>query len=145
MQKVMTSASNEIAKLLEEAAGRGHLVVVHTSPPPPDDTKAARFAALNQIFGLTLAECRLAAALLEHNFVGRETLRTAIAAGGRPVPSVADLRVYVSRLRKKLAPFDVAISTVWGQGYKITGRDRINQMIAAYETAGIPPAAAPPD
>jgi DNA-binding winged helix-turn-helix (wHTH) protein len=145
MQKTtFTSAPDEIAKLLEEAAARGHLVMLRTSPPP-DDVKTARLVALNQIFDLTLTESRIIAALLEHNFVGQEALCAALTHDGRPVPSSANLRVVISRLRKKLAPFGIAISTVWGQGYRITGRDRINQTVAAYETTGTPPAAAPSD
>lgn len=140
MQKTtFASAPDEIAKLLEEAAARGHLVMLRTSPPP-DDAKTARLVALNQTLGLTLAESRIVAALLEHNFLGQEALCAAMTHDGRAVPSSASLRVIIYRLRRKLAPFDVAISTIWGQGYKITARDKINQMVAAYETADTPSA-----
>lgn len=64
-------------------------------------------------------EARLAEALLERfgAVVGRDTLRRTVWPGSSPGRNVLD--VHVLRLRRRLAPVDLAIRTVRSRGYML--------------------------
>lgn len=70
----------------------------------------------------------------------RAATRDAIMAAlyhdiGRDEADIKVLDVYVHKLRRKLAPFGVGISTVPGQGWELTreGRERARELLAEAE------------
>jgi DNA-binding winged helix-turn-helix (wHTH) protein len=143
----LASAPNEIAKLLEEAAGRGHLVILQTAPPP-DDARTRRLLTLNRLFGLTRAESRVFVEMLENNHISRETLGAAVFHDGGPIPKSKTLDVHISNLRAKLKPFGVELVTIRRLGFRLAegAHDKINRLLAEHRAGSMTPAepAAPP-
>ena len=147
MQK---TASNEVAKLLEEAAARGQLVIIRAEPPH-DDTKMRRLLTLNRLFGLTRTESLVFAEMLENNHISRETLGATVAYDGGPMPNRKTLDVHISNLRLKLKPFGVELVTIRKLGFRLAegAHDKINRLLvkhgAVYLVTPAGAAAAPPD
>jgi len=134
--KTVVSAANEVAELLNEAAARGHLVIVHTSPPP-DDARSPLLLALNQLFGLSPAEGRALIELMDHQHVSRQAIHAAISRDGNPVSKTKIIDVIISRIRRKLAPHDIAIITIYGLGFKLGdgAHDRIRKLLTEHNPA----------
>src|SRR5262245_40323542 len=131
MQKpAFASASNEIVELLQEAKSRGHLVILRASPPSHVDAKAPLLIALNRLFGLSPAEGRALAELMEHQHVSRQALHAAMAHDGTPVSQIKTVDVIVCKLRRKLAPHHIEIVTIWGLGFRLAdgGYERIRKL-----------------
>jgi DNA-binding response OmpR family regulator len=150
MPKTMAAAaSNEVAKLLKEAADRGHLVILRAASMH-DDARASLLMTLSQLFQLTAAQSRALMALLEHKQVSREAMHTAMAHDGNPTSQIKTIDVILSKMRAKLRPYGVEITTVHGLGFRLTedAGDKINRLLAEHG-AGIimpaEPAAASPD
>ena len=144
----VASAPDEVAALLRAAADRGHLVILRTSPPQ-DDARTQFLLALNQLFGLTPAQSRALAALLEHNHVTRAEMHRAMARDNNPVSNIKTIDVIVGKMREKLRPFGVEVATIYGQGFRLAegARDKINRLLAEYDAGLIStrPATAPAD
>jgi biotin operon repressor len=87
-------------------------------------------AAFALLFGLTRAEGRMLATLLNYEYVSQETLHAAIARD--PVTKVKIVGVVVCRLRQKLARNGIEITTIHGLGYSLekTAREKIHQLLA---------------
>jgi DNA-binding response OmpR family regulator len=139
MQKPI-SAPDEVAKLLQEAMDRGHLVVVRASPPPHVDPRTPLLLALNQIFQLSPAESRALVELMEHKQVSREAMHAAMAHDGNPTSQIKTIDVVVSRMRRKLVPHSIAIVTVHGLGFRLAegAHDRIRKLLAKYDPGLVP-------
>jgi DNA-binding winged helix-turn-helix (wHTH) protein len=131
--KTVVSAAGEVAELLNEAAARGHLVIVRTSPPP-DNARTPLLLTLNQIFQLSPAEGRALVALMEHGHVSRQAIHAAMSGDGNPVSKTKIIDVVVSRMRRKLAPHGLAIVTIYGLGFKLGegAHDRIRRLLAEH-------------
>jgi hypothetical protein len=148
-----TSAPNEVAELLKEAMGQGRLVILRTSTVPPN-AEASLLAALNLLFKLTATEGRALVELMEHQHVSREALHAAMARDGNPISQLKTIDVVIHKLRKKLKPYGIDISTIWGSGFALaeSGRDKIQKILAGFGedaaaavTPSAEPAAAPSD
>src|SRR5262245_30584003 len=139
MQTKLATAVDAVAELLNQAAARGHLVIVRASPPPQVDTRTPLIMALNRLFGLTPTESRALIALLENKQVSREALHTATSHDGNPVSKIKTIDVSICKLRKKLTRHGIEVDTIYGLGFKLAegARDRIYQQLA---DAGFDPA-----
>lgn len=76
-------------------------------------------------FGLTPVEADFVAVLVTREFASRIALHNAITAPGAdepPDPKIVD--VYACKIRKKLTPRGIEITTVWGRGYRLTAENR---------------------
>jgi len=76
-------------------------------------------------FGLTQQEARVFGVLLHRELATKEALMAALyrdEARDEPDPKILD--VYIHKLRKKLQPYGIAIETVWGQGWRVSGEHR---------------------
>lgn len=85
-------------------------------------------------FGLTPHEARLFGFLLKVERASKARLMSALyfeRIDAEPELKIID--VYVCKLRKKLKPYDIEISTLWGQGYYITpaAKARAREILAA--------------
>ena len=66
---------------------------------------------------LTEYETKILSSLLSAKFVSKERLFLSLYSDYNDPPTDNNLRVLVSKLRKKLSPFGVVIKFIWGQGY----------------------------
>jgi DNA-binding phage protein len=145
----LAAASNEVADLLREAMDRGHLIVLHTAPSH-DDAKTLRLIALNQLFKLSPAQGRALVQLMEQKQVTRAELHRAMAHDGNPTSQIKTIDVILSKMRAKLRPYGVEITTVHGLGFRLAedARDKIHKLLAEHGAEIITPAepaAAPSD
>jgi hypothetical protein len=130
MQK--TTAADEVAELLKEAAVRGLLVVIHAVPPSHVDPQAPLFVACSAALGLTAVESRVLLELMAaSSHVSRRGLHDAIGGKGK----INNVDVIVCKLRQKLRPHGIEIITVWGIGYRLAGgaHDRIRKLLAKHD------------
>lgn len=129
-----TSATREAVALLQDALAAGHAVTISLAAPPRVDRTSALVATCCLTFGLTEAEARVLVALTEHGYAGKEDLLATMSPHGK-VPKTNTLDVVICRLRQKLKPHDIAVETVWGQGFRLTedARDRVRRLAAASE------------
>ena len=69
-------------------------------------------------WGLTPAEERIVMALTRAEVATKERLLD-VVHNGRPEdePAIKIIDVFMCKIRKKLAPYDVSITTIWGRGY----------------------------
>ena len=66
---------------------------------------------------LTKYETLVLSSLLSAKFISKERLFVSLYSDYNDPPTDNNLRVLVSKLRKKLSPFGVVIKFIWGQGY----------------------------
>lgn len=66
---------------------------------------------------LTRYETQILSSLLSAKFISKERLFVSLYSDDNDPPSDNNVKVLVSRLRKKLLPFGVVIKFVWGQGF----------------------------
>lgn len=66
---------------------------------------------------LTKYETLVLSSLLSAKFISKERLFVSLYSHYNNPPSDNNLKVLVSKLRKKLSPFGVVIKFIWGQGY----------------------------
>lgn len=66
---------------------------------------------------LTKYETKVLSSLLSAKFISKERLFVSLYRDYNDPPTDSNLRVLVSKLRKKLSPFGVVIKFIWGQGY----------------------------
>lgn len=77
-------------------------------------------SAIPITFGLTRAEAKIVAAMMLRDLATKNYLYSAlygIDLDGGAAPKIMD--VFVCKIRRKLAPHDIEIATVWGRGYRI--------------------------
>lgn len=69
-------------------------------------------------WGLTQNESRLIGALLERELLTKDAAMAALYRDrGMDEPDVKIVDVFICKARKKLKPFGIEITTVWGVGY----------------------------
>lgn len=74
---------------------------------------------------LTGAEARLFAFLTTREMATKQAIMNALYSGrAGDEPEIKIVDVFVCKLRKKIEPFGVDIQTVWGQGYRLAGREQ---------------------
>lgn len=66
---------------------------------------------------LTKYETKVLSSLLSAKFISKERLFVSLYSDYNDPPTDNNLRVLVSKLRKKLSPFGIVIKFIWGQGY----------------------------
>lgn len=79
-------------------------------------------ATFPPIFMLTAHEARIFGALMQRETCTKEQLMSALYSL-RPDSDEVMIKiidVYVCKARKKLAPFGIEITTIWGRGYMLT-------------------------
>jgi DNA-binding response OmpR family regulator len=123
--------SADLREALTDAQSEGRLLELpHDDRPPgfPRDRRALQLSrlavddkdvlvlAVRQLFGLTPTEVRLLLAVLQHPLVIKST------TDGKA------MGVRVHYMRKRLAPFGIAITTLWGFGYQLSDPHRRTAM-----------------
>lgn len=82
--------------------------------------------------GLTPSEARLFGALVKRGQLSKQQIMTAMySARAEDDPEIKIVDVFVCKVRKKLTPYGIEITTVWGQGYAMPpeSRERARQFI----------------
>jgi two-component system, cell cycle response regulator CtrA len=77
------------------------------------------------MLGLTKQESKLFCALVKRDIVTKESAMDALY---RDKPNSAEVKivdVFVSKIRRKLRPYDISIETVWGRGYLMPGPSKL--------------------
>jgi two-component system cell cycle response regulator CtrA len=73
------------------------------------------------LFRLTGSERRLLGVLMQNERATKQTIMDGLYfVGVDDEPEIKIVDVFVCKIRKKLAPFDIHISTLWGSGYYLT-------------------------
>jgi DNA-binding winged helix-turn-helix (wHTH) protein len=141
---------HDLAELFREAASRGFIVMVPPAralavPSTPADAEAVAITILRRRLDLTPAEARALLALARRGHASKMEVHVAIA-GGAPVTGDKVVEVIISRLRAKLKPSGIEITTVWKAGYKLAeaGRDKIRALLGSSGEKAVD-AAPPPD
>ena len=84
------------------------------------------------MFGLTGAETKVFSLLIERDMANRDQLLSALMHGrgadAEPEKKIVD--VYLCKIRVKLKPFGIEITSVWGRGYMIDAANKAK--IAGY-------------
>ncbi len=93
------------------------------------------YNAVPLIFGLTGSEAKVFSLLVERDMANRTQLLNACMHGRgadeEPEPKI--INVYICKIRKKLKPFGVEITSVSGRGYLLSQEDKAK--VAAYLAA----------
>jgi len=134
-------SSSDIREMLEAARAAGRLIEMPIADWPPNVNRAERMNVLitqknlaihvstcQRVLGLTKLEANFLSVLLHDTEVAKEKLHLVNEAqrmqrNTRPDnmtptdPKIVD--VIICKLRKKLKPKGVSISTIWGHGYYI--------------------------
>lgn len=76
--------------------------------------------AMQQIFGLTPTEISLLLVLVQHPSLLRDRINDAM-------PS-RTVNVHMCAIRKRLEPYGIHITTLWGHGYQFSNKDRRKMM-----------------
>ena len=92
-----------------------------TTPSIHSDSELALVATLCLLFRLTRAEGRALLRLAKYDHATRQEVHIAIA-DGEPATVAKTVDVVIGRLRRKLSPCNIAITTVHGQGFKLAER-----------------------
>lgn len=85
-------------------------------------------------FGLSPSEARLFGFLLKVERANKARLMSALYFQRIDAePEIKIIDVYVCKLRKKLQPYGIEVSTLWGQGYYLTpaAKARAREILAA--------------
>jgi hypothetical protein len=93
--------------------------ITPAAPAPPPEKEAPVVTALRHLLDLTRNEARALARMLEHGHATKEELHAAVSGTGAPVTKLKGIDVLVFKLRRKLDPHGIEISTVWAGGYKL--------------------------
>jgi len=134
--RATNTSSDDIRALLNYATSTGQLVELPKEDWPPGfprdqralqlsrmvvEDKAAVVLAMQQVFHLTSTEVGLMLLLLAHPSVSKERINM--------VHRTID--VHICNIRRRLAPHDISIGTVWGYGYQLTqtARHKIMELI----------------
>ena len=136
-------ASSDLREFLLDAQATGRLLELpHDDWPagfPRDqrslqisrmatENKQAFNLIIKQLFGLRPGESHAFIKLVEHEHVSREALHLALARTSDPNSDIKIVDVSVCRMRKQLAPFAIAIKTMWGYGYQLSVENRRRAM-----------------
>lgn len=103
------------------------------------ETKYGFYNKVPLLFGLTASEAKVFSMLTERDMANRSQLMNAIMVGRgadeEPEPKIVD--VYICKIRKKLKPFGVEITSVWGRGYRleVTAKEKVAAYLNAVEAA----------
>jgi hypothetical protein len=113
------------------------------TPPLRNRDEAALTVALCLLFDLARTEGRILANLVTREVATQAELRAAINQD-RPKVAISSMKIFVYKLRKKLAGHDIAIRTVHRVGYGLRkdSREKILQQLAGYD-AGFAPQLTP--
>lgn len=84
-------------------------------------------------FALTQKEAALLAILADGRLYTKEYILGALYLHDEDAPELKIVDVFICKIRKKLAPYGVAIETLWGSGYRVSTVDLL-QRVAAGET-----------
>jgi hypothetical protein len=125
--------SSELREHLQTAQSEGRLIDLPQEDWPPGCSRERRapellrslvvenrerlLMAVQMLFGAPPSEANLLLELLRGESVCKQRFAT---------PDVVN--VHVHHLRRRLAPFDVEISTMWGHGCRLKGTDRVRLM-----------------
>lgn len=82
---------------------------------------------------LTGKEQQFLRALASREFLSKEAILIAVYGSTDDAPDVKIVDVFVCKLRRKLATYDITIETVWGKGYRLSRESR--QALLAKEAA----------
>lgn len=80
-------------------------------------------------WGLTKTLKRTLSILLSANFVSKERLFASLYGDRLVSPGQETVGALVCLLRKKLAPFGIVITTIWGEGYRLENRNELAKQL----------------
>lgn len=80
-------------------------------------------------WGLTKTQKRTLSILLSANFVSKERLFASLYGDRLDSPGQETVGALVCLLRKKLAPFGIVITTIWGEGYRLENRNELAKQL----------------
>ena len=135
--------ASSFARMLQEAVDQGQVVLVSApgrSPnptiPPLRERNEVSLAALCLIFKVKRSEAQMLVKLLSQDCSTTEELRAAASHAGKTITS-GTTHIFLSGLRKRLAPFDIQISTIPTLGYGLDGkaRDKIHELLTEHDRA----------
>jgi DNA-binding response OmpR family regulator len=131
--RATSTPSERLRAKLREARDEGRLLDLPREDWPPGfprDQRALQLSrrvtqdpgavslAMQQIFHLTATEVSLLMALIQNANVPKERISMAHRT----------IDVHICRIRKALAPFGIAIATLWGYGYQLSDPHRRKAM-----------------
>jgi DNA-binding response OmpR family regulator len=150
--------SEEVREVLEDAHLTGVILQLPRDDWPPAQSNGDRapevrrtpvvdddIVRLNvvRLFKVTQQQASLLLVLIKRREVTRKMLH-AVIEGRRPHPKVETdqkiVDVVICKLRKKLEPFDLRISTVWSCGYLMSPEDRARALALLREFMDAPDA-----
>lgn len=109
-QSVEPPAEPETERLRRDlAALRTSLVATETNPPAD--------------WRLTAFERTVFQALLKRETVAKATIVQLLHGADAPASARKNIDVFISRIRRKTAPFGVTIETIFGVGYRLLDRE----------------------
>ena len=84
--------------------------------------------ACRMAFGMTVSEATILQCLMQLQACTRSHLLDVVSPEAKP--EIID--VFICKIRAKLKPFDIAIQTIWGQGYLLPEKSK-RQVLARIE------------
>ena len=136
----------EVELLVREGIDAGQLLEMPASDWPPGSPRVGRAptaaplkggrpvditTALMSVYRLAPTEARLLAALVKRTEMAKAALYAAVwDASADDAPAVKIVDVMVCKLRKKLAPHGIEISTLWGRGFRLPAEARETVLLA---------------
>jgi hypothetical protein len=143
-------------KQLQDAANRGQVVIipaaampshqpVEPAPPLRDRDKTSLAAALSMAFELSRTEGQVLTKLMTCDYSDFDGLLAAANHENQGV-SARTLPTLLSKLRKKLAAYDIEITSLrkLGFGLRMETREKICRQLAEYDQLIAPPGEKPP-
>lgn len=95
------------------------------------------------IFGLTATEAKVMSLLGARDSATRAQLMAAVLSGRMPVnePDMKIVDVFVCKIRKKVKPFGIEITSLWGRGYRLSPEMKAKVAVYLAAQSQIPEAA----
>jgi two-component system, cell cycle response regulator CtrA len=131
----MTTRTREEQLLIENEALRranarqcDRIRALEAQIPPPVAVPAA--------WGLTRMEGRVLEILMRREEVSRDAIMDALYGNNPDPPFEKVIDVYVTKIRRKVAPFGVKVLSKWGFGYFISPEHRGRLRQLAVEASG---------
>jgi DNA-binding winged helix-turn-helix (wHTH) protein len=126
--------SSNMVNLLKAAEKRGYVIVL-PGPPARISPHAIRIANYCLRLGLSRAEARVLAKLMDRDIATREELH--IAVSGHAMTRRKIVTVMVNRLRQKLAAHGIEIAAFYGFGYQLASasRKKVQKLLTEHAAA----------
>jgi hypothetical protein len=119
--------SDELREQLRAAQEDGRLIELPRHDWPPYDTRPRRVVAKDRDQQAVTLRALTGATRSEANLLLDLCYGQSICKGRYASPGAVDVHIF--HLRQRLAPHDIAILSVLGQGYRLSGEDRARLLV----------------